>query len=141
MKIIECYIDGACEPINLGGTGSYGIYALERGQNAPEEEWGVCGSGPNMTNNVAEYSALRHALMLVKNKWGTDIDLRVYGDSKLVINQMSGEWSTESARGKYVEEMTACMQLITQFPLLLFCWIPRENNPFANGLSKRALAE
>jgi ribonuclease HI len=141
MKKIDCYIDGACEPKNPGGTGSYGIYALEVESGVPTEDWGVCGSGESMTNNVAEYTALRKALVLVKEKWGTDLKLTIYGDSQLVINQMSGEWNTDRASGKYVQEMTACLQLLTQFPRIEFIWIPREQNTFADGLSKRALAE
>lgn len=137
MRKIECFIDGACEPKNPGGTASWGVYLLA--EDMPIEEWGVVGSGPAMSNNVAEYAALVNAFMLVKKHYGTDVELTIYGDSQLVINQMNQEWTMKG--GLYMEWAQRALHLALQFPILHFIWIRREKNVFADGLSKRALSE
>jgi len=54
---INAWIDGACEPVNPGGTASYGL-VIKQGDEVIVNNCGVVGSGNGMTNNVAEYSAL-----------------------------------------------------------------------------------
>lgn len=137
MKKIECWIDGACEPKNPGGTASWGVYMVEEG--VPMENWGIVGSGEGISNNVAEYSALIEAFNIAKSRYGTDIHLTIYGDSQLVINQMNKEWNI--GQGMYTEYAVRALHLALQFQKLTFEWIPRERNTFADGLSKRALAE
>lgn len=137
MRKVDCFIDGACEPKNPGGTASWGVYILA--EDMPIEEWGIVGSGEKMSNNVAEYSALIEAFKLVKKRYGTDIELTIFGDSQLVINQMNHEWNIKG--GMYFEYAQCALHLALQFPILHFIWIGREKNTFADALSKRALAE
>lgn len=137
MRKVDCFIDGACEPKNPGGTASWGVYIIADG--APIEEWGVVGSGEGMSNNVAEYSALIQAFLLVKKHFGTGIELTIYGDSQLVINQMNRKW--EVGRGMYFDYAQRALHLMLEFADIHFIWLPREKNTFADALSKRALAE
>lgn len=137
MQKVDCYIDGACEPKNPGGTASWGVYLLA--EDMPIEEWGIVGTGEGMSNNVAEYSALIEAFKLVKKHFGIDVELTIFGDSQLVINQMNHEWEIKG--GMYAEYAQRALHLALQFPRLHFIWIGREKNTFADGLSKRALAE
>lgn len=137
---IEVYIDGACAPFNPGGTASYGVY-MKLADGTTEELWGVIGAGPTMSNNVAEYAALRHAFTWLMEKKHTDTAIMVYSDSQLVINQMSKRWSMDKAKGLYVEEMQRSLHLSKAFPSVKYQWIPRDRNTFADDLTKRALAE
>jgi ribonuclease HI len=137
MKKIECWIDGACEPKNPGGTASWGVYIVEEG--ASTEHWGIVGSGDEMSNNVAEYAALTEALKLVKKHFGTEVELSIYGDSQLVIQQMNRKWKIHG--GLYFDHAQCALHLLLEFPIVKLHWIPRERNTFADALSKRALAE
>lgn len=137
MKI-DCFVDGACEPRNPGGTGSWGAYAVSDGV-VVIEECGVIGDGPTISNNVAEYAALFEALKLIKEKFGTTPDITVFSDSQLVIKQMNREWPVR--QGLYVEMAQKALHFATQFPMITYVWIPRDRNTFADALSKRALAE
>lgn len=138
MEKIECFIDGACEPRNPGGMGSYGVYAVKAGI-VVIEDFGVLHDGPEMTNNVAEYSALLKALSKIKEKFGIDSGVVIYTDSQLVANQMNDVWPIRS--GIYATHAYAAMEYAKQFTKIKYVWIPREKNSFADALSKRALAE
>lgn len=138
MKRIDCFIDGACEPVNPGGTGSYGIYAVCNGE-VVLEDWAIIGTGEGMTNNVAEYRALFHALLKLKEKFGTKIKIVIHSDSQLVVKQCNDEWPIR--RGHYVEMAQRARHVALEFPRITYVWIPREKNGFADALSKRALAE
>ena len=138
MKKIDCYVDGATEPKNPGGTGSYGIYATSDGE-VVLEAWGIVGSGPLISNNVSEYSALFNALTKIKEKFGVAVSLTIYSDSQMVVKQMNREWPVRA--GLYVEMAQRTLHFATQFHHIRYVWIPRERNAFADALSKRALTE
>ena len=61
----------------------------------------------------------------------------VYGDSKLVIEQMFGSWKIR--KGAYVPLALAAQRLLRQFKNIKGRWIPREKNEIADELSKSAL--
>jgi ribonuclease HI len=131
---LEVYIDGACEPINPGGIAAWGAYIKH--DNGVIEEWGVIGQGDLMSNNVAEYGALLNALGVVKKTFGTDVDVRIYSDSQLVVNQMKRAWQMKS--GLYFDMAQKALHFATQFPSITYTWIPRERNTFADALSRRS---
>ncbi len=130
------YFDGACEPRNPGGIGTFG-FVIYRDGNLIKEGYGVIGRGRGITNNVAEYSGLKAAVEWL-NEQGIDDDITVKGDSMLVINQMAGRWRIKSDTSK---------RFVPQIKDLLgdrdvkYQWIPRENNTEADGLSRVAYEE
>ena len=78
---------------NPGGTAAYGSFALEKSGEIIEHGSGIIGSGPKMTNNLAEFVALARGLLAFMQKYPTQ-DLKgycinVYGDSQLVIHMMN----------------------------------------------------
>jgi ribonuclease HI len=84
------------------------------------------------SNNVAEYEALVHGLKLAK-----EIGIRrilYFGDSDLVVHQVSGEWDAKDANMAsyhfYVQ------QLCGFFEGCDFHHVPRANNDEADRLSK-----
>jgi ribonuclease HI len=85
-----------------------------------------------VSNNVAEYEALVHGLKLAKEigiRW-----ILCFGDSDLVVHQVSGEWDAKDANTAsyrfYVQ------QLCGFFEGCEFHHIPRANNNEADRLSK-----
>jgi ribonuclease HI len=85
-----------------------------------------------VSNNVAEYEALMHGLKLAK-----EIGIRrilYFGDSNLVVHQVSGEWDAKDANMAsyhfYVQ------QLCGFFEGCEFHHVPRANNDEADRLSK-----
>lgn len=135
------YFDGACGPKNPGGTAAYG-FVLHHGAEVVERGHGVVGSGPGMTNNVAEYMGLYHGLVAFSfAKWTdpTTITVQVYGDSLLVINQMSKRWKVRAGLyTPYAWQAAAMAHDLRKIGVkLVFEWVPREQNTECDALSKR----
>lgn len=88
------------------------------------------------TNNVAEYRGLIAGLELY-NEHTPDADLEVRMDSKLVIEQMSGNWKI-----KHPDMRPLAMAANRLAPSgTTWTWIPRERNKHADALLNRALDE
>lgn len=134
--MIEIYFDGLCEPAykggprNPGGVATYG-YIIKKDDEVIRQEQKVIGEGRGMTNNVAEYSALLHALEYI----GSEKNVIIKGDSMLVIQQLSGNWEIRSETSRkfipLIEERVKTKKVKYQ-------WIPREQNNVADSLSRIA---
>jgi ribonuclease HI len=84
------------------------------------------------SNNVAEYEALVHGLKLAK-----EIGIRrilCFGDSDLVVHQVSGEWDTKDAN--MASYRFYVQQLCGFFEGCEFHHVPRANNDEVDRLSK-----
>jgi ribonuclease HI len=84
------------------------------------------------SNNVMEYEALVHGLKLAK-----EIGIQrilCYGDSDLVVHQVSGEWDAEDAN--MASYRFYVQQLCGFFEGCEFHHVPRANNDEADQLSK-----
>jgi len=86
------------------------------------------------TNNVAEYRGLIAGLELyAEHADGADLEVRM--DSKLVVEQMSGNW-----RIKHPAMKPLAMQANRLAPFgTVFTWVPREQNKHADRLANEAL--
>ena len=130
--------DGACLPVNPGGTGGWGFVLRDSAGRLLQEGHGVLEASPTMTNNFAEYVA---AGMAVKAYYGTGRPgpLLLRGDSKLVVEQMSGRWKVRS--GCYVPVYKRLQAFIAKCPFeVRWQWIPRGSNSEADVLSKRGIS-
>ena len=89
------------------------------------------------TNNVAEYRALKAALEEV-HRINPLAKVRVRMDSKLVIEQMSGNWKIKhpDMRALAIE-----VQQLTVGLNISYEWIPREENSRADALANKAMDE
>jgi broad specificity phosphatase PhoE/ribonuclease HI len=86
------------------------------------------------TNNVAEYRGLIAGLELY-NQHTPDADLEVRMDSKLVVEQMSGNWKI-----KHPDMKPLAMAAHRLAPFgTVYTWIPREQNKHADRLLNEAL--
>jgi ribonuclease HI len=131
--MITIYFDGLCRPRNPGGVATYG-YVIYKDGKQMKSGYGVVGSGAGMTNNVAEYSALKHALEWVREHCTEDMTV-IKGDSQLVINQLNGTWQVKSETSKkYVPEI----RRLLEGRKTSFIWIPRGKNAEADQLSNIA---
>lgn len=133
--MIKVWFDGACWP-NPGGKASYGWAASKNGY-FHQEGSGVIGQGRYMSNNVAEYIALYQALAWLKENNHTKENVQCYGDSKLVVEQMSQRWRVKG--GLYVDAFKKTFCMAREFPSIRFTWIPRLQNGLADYLSKKHL--
>jgi ribonuclease HI len=132
--------DGACEPVNPGGVGTYGfILRGLPGFDEPVAIGGVAGSGQGMTNNIAEYTGLRRALESLDALVALPADamLVIRGDSQLVVKQLAGEWRCNHAH--LIELRDRCRELLTRIGCQWRAeWIPREENAAADALTGEA---
>jgi ribonuclease HI len=134
--MITIFFDGLCRPRNPGGVATYGYVIYKDGKKV-KSGCGVVGSGAGMTNNVAEYSALKRAAEWVSRNGGDD-EIVIKGDSQLVIHQMNGTWQVKSETSKkFVPEIRRLME----GRKTRFIWIPREQNAEADQLSNVAYSQ
>ena len=119
---------------------------------------------PKATNNFAEYCALGRALKFLVDQGWEGGSIRVFTDSKLLTNQISTKWKCNK---QHLQELRARIWellrelglknvnrevldglddegLTTEHPQLgdfYIKWIPRDDNEFADTLSKKAYNE
>lgn len=137
---IYVYFDGLCEPVNPGGIATYGFVTYRNGELL-HAGGGVAGAGylgDDVTNNVAEYTALVRALEWLVER-GLCEELVVRGDSQLVIKQLKGEYAVRSQRLAPLHRRVR--ELLSRFPSVKFEWVPREENGEADSLSRAAYKE
>ena len=82
------------------------------------------------TNNEAEYHALLAALSYISRNLagkGSDVkNTRICSDSKVLVNQVNGDWKVEQAKLIQLREKAA--KTTTELSLRRLVWIPREQN-------------
>jgi probable phosphoglycerate mutase len=89
------------------------------------------------TNNVAEYRALKAAITEVLNI-NPQASVLVRMDSKLVIEQMSGNWKIKHPD---MRQLAIEVQQLAAGLNVAYQWIPREQNSRADALANRAMDE
>jgi len=92
----------------------------------------------DQTNNVAEYMGLIELLRYVL--FSPDVgDIEIFGDSKLVINQVNGLWKCKAPNlqvyyNKAIEHMYS---LKDHYVKVKLTWVPREQNTEADNLAQK----
>lgn len=113
------------------GPAAYGAVLLSEAGEVIAEAAATIGE---TTNNVAEYSGLIAGLELYhRHAAGADLEVRM--DSKLVIQQMSGEWAIKHPSMRALA--LKARDLVP--PSTTWTWIPREQNTHADRLLNEAL--
>ena len=139
--MIEVYFDGACEPRNPGGVATYGFVIFREGKRI-YRGFGVvgCGAlGDDVSNNVAEYTALIKALKWLLDNGYDREEIVVKGDSQLAIRQLNGIYAVRAPR--IIPLYEEAVGLASKFSKISFRWVPRELNEEADSLSKKAYRE
>ena len=97
------------------------------------------------TNNVAEYTAVLEALKYLKIKTsnfklekGEDLGLQFFLDSKLVVEQLNGNFKVKDAK---LRELMIQAKILEQEVggVVTYEYVPREKNTRADWLVNRAL--
>lgn len=128
--------DGACEPVNPGGLGTYG-FVVRQGDRLLVRQQGVVPeiAGTPMTGNIAEYVALLLLLeWLAAHPTGP---ARIEGDSKLVVMQVRGEWDANVPILRMLRDK--CRALLPKDARLVH--VPREANGEADALTHLAYVD
>lgn len=138
-KSLKLYFDGACEPKNPGGYATYGWLVRSAEDNAVVKTGCGVAWGPGhdyATNNMAEYAALGYALKFLADA-GWKGELAIYGDSQLVVKQVTGDWACNKEHLQKVRERVLVLMKSVGDPVSIE-WIPREENEAADALSRVA---
>jgi ribonuclease HI len=129
VRACHIYIDGA----SLGNPGRSGAGIVGYDEQG-NEVWRERVSLGTMTNNMAEYEALVHALRRAREMAIAAVS--VYTDSQLVANQILGLYRVKNDRlRRYLQE---AQRLIRDFNSFEIRHIPREKNRLADELAKSA---
>lgn len=143
MDHITLHFDGSCWP-NPNGVAAYG-YALSSQGSVIDSGHGVIGTGPGMTNNLAEFWALWQGLMTAYARFPDDKGfLQVLGDSNLVIQIMNRKFKPKREKAYYVgyEKAAGVLSTLRKRGITVsFDWVPREQNTVCDDLSKVHLKE
>ncbi len=138
MNDYLAWFDGACEPVNPGGTATFGVLIKHNNNTVLLREHCLVGKGSKMSNNVAEYAGVLHILKFLAPRLPGRVT--IYGDSNLVINQLNGKWRVR--KGLYLSIAIETKELLAYLHGLgwqiNFCWIPRTQNEECDMLSKKA---
>jgi ribonuclease HI len=151
--MIRAYFDGACGPKN-DGTGDMGLgivvyrdekKVFEKAVYVPytakyeKLQYGkTTFTYKDTSNNLAEHLALFHLLkfLFVETDYNKREEIQIYGDSLMVVNQMSGEWRINSDK-IFFDAATKNKHVLDTYLYWANCrWIPREKNHVADELSK-----
>lgn len=133
---VSIWFDGGCRPHSPGGHGIYG-YVIKQNGDTIAEEGGYIGKDPDMTNNVAEYTALTEAIAHLNELNLTPEHIHIHGDSELIINQIKGDYNIYSPRLRplYVTAIALLEQIDAP---IQYQWIPRDHNERADELANQA---
>jgi ribonuclease HI len=141
MNEYLAWFDGACEPVNPGGTASFGVLIKDNDATVLLKEHGSVGKGKDMSNNVAEYAGVRQILKYLAPRPPGRVT--IHGDANLVINQLNGKWRIR--KGLYLAIAIETKQLLAYLRGLGWQinlrWIPRDQNEECDRLSRTTCRE
>ena len=118
--MIEVFIDGSSK--GNPGPGGAGIVIQDK---ATQETLGY------VTNNQAEFLALKHALMELKNQRLSCDPVNILTDSQLVVGIFSQNWKARAN----LELVTEIRNLLKEFPQLTFAYVRGHNGNHGNELA------
>lgn len=129
---LRIYTDGAAR----GNPGPAGLgVVIEDGEGMRLR--GLCRYIGTATNNRAEYLALIEGLRAAA-EWRPE-RLEVFLDSKLVVEQVNGNWKIKHADLQPLAR--EARTLLEGFPAFTVAHVPREKNRGADALANKAIDE
>lgn len=135
--MIKAFFDGSCQPENPGGVIGMGGYVVT---DDGEELWRFSRAKEQKstnTNNVAEYMACSNVLWWLYQNNYTSEEIIIYGDSKMVVNQLNGKWNI--GNGHYSKVAKKAKSYLEYFSNITFCHIFRHDNELADQLSRESV--
>lgn len=129
--MLTVFTDGGAR--NNPGPAGIGVVVYREGEKLAE----LSGYLGEQTNNWAEYQGVIHALTYLTNHQLSSEPIEVRMDSKLVVEQLSGNWKIKEPALQ--EQAARARELMEAFPLVEFTYIPREKNKEADMLANKAM--
>jgi ribonuclease HI len=132
--MIEVYIDGSSK--GNPGLGGAGVVIRDKGA---QETLGIRGIPLGyVTNNKAEFLALKHALMDLKDQGLSREPISILTDSQLVVGIFFQNWKARAN----LELVMKIRDLVKDFPQLTFAYVRGHNgnpgNELADSLAQEA---
>jgi ribonuclease HI len=132
--MLKVYIDGSSK--GNPGPGGVGIVIKD---GSSDEIIGIHGIGLGVvTNNQAEFLALKHALIELKERLLSDSPINILTDSTLVVGIFSQNWKARANLDLVVE----IKGLLREFPGVTFAHVRGHNgdpgNELADSLAQEA---
>jgi len=125
--MIDVYIDGSSK--GNPGPGGAGIVIQDK---ATQETIGIHGIPLGyVTNNQAEFLALKHALIKLKTQGLSDHPVNILTDSQLVVGICSQNWKARAN----LELVMDVRDLLKDFPQLTFAYVRGHNGNHGNELA------
>jgi len=125
--IIEVYIDGSSK--GNPGPGGAGIVIHNK---ATQETLGIQGIPLGyVTNNQAEFLALKYALIELKTQGLSSQPVNILTDSQLVVGIFSQNWKARAN----LELVMEIKDLLKDFPQLTFAYVRGHNGNHGNELA------
>jgi len=135
----DLYFDGGIRGGNPGGLPTYGVRILNGHGQIIHTIYGVSQS-KILTNNVAEWEAVKNALLFLWSYRNDFKTLDIRGDSQLVIRQLTGEYEVNAEHLKPI--YIFCKRLIKNFQsaniYVTMNWYGRDYNQSADKLAEEA---
>lgn len=89
------------------------------------------------TNNYAEYLGLIELLNYIRTH-DDILNIDIYGDSKLVVEQVNGRWKCKSNNLKPLwKRAVTLFEYLTTRKYITINWVPREENTIADSLAQK----
>lgn len=135
------HFDGACQWGEVRRTGyGFSVDLIDRGvKTTVARAFGYVtenvGREHLNSSNTAEYKGLIAGLEYLLERGWADEPIVCFGDSKMVINQMFGEWVPKA--GLYLPFAAKAKETLGSFSSIDGTWVPRIRNYTADGLSKK----
>jgi ribonuclease HI len=132
--MIEIYIDGSSK--GNPGPGGAGIVIKDA---STQKILGTAGIPlGHVTNNQAEFLALKHALTAIKTQRLSEHSIKILTDSQLVVGIFSQSWRARAN----LELVVVIRNLLRDFPQLTFAYVKGHNgnpgNELADSLAQKA---
>jgi len=108
-------------------------------ENKKVIERGVLKAKINRTNNVSEYMGLIELfkyLIVAPNI----THIEIFGDSKLVVEQVNGNWNCKSENIKpYYTHAVKLFEYLSSKMYMTLSWVPRSENQKADNLAQKGI--
>ncbi len=133
---LSIFTDGGA--LNNPGEGAIGVVFFYKGKPIYKISHTIGYS----TNNRAEYTAVIVALqilklLLQKNVVKKDLKVKLFSDSRLMVNQLNGNFKIKDKNIKRLVKMIKEIEQELPFRVI-YVNIPREKNRVADSLVKKA---
>jgi ribonuclease HI len=132
--MIEVYIDGSSK--GNPGPGGAGIVIKDSSTHEILSTHGIPLG--HVTNNQAEFLALKHTLTELKTQGRSECPVNILTDSQLVVGIFSQNWKARANLDLVLE----IRKLIRDFPYLTFAYVRGHNgnpgNELADSLAQKA---